>query len=77
MFWIALELSNPKMGLITWLSSLVKKYTALKNDRLMKTGNTAKGSKHRSGRFKEPYTKNAQVIQRLSKILTRSQTYIS
>jgi len=40
MFWIALELSNPKMGLITKLSVPVQKLTAIKNDSVAKCGNT-------------------------------------
>jgi len=40
MFWIALELGNPKMGLNVILSLLVKKLSAFKNDEVAKSGNT-------------------------------------
>jgi len=45
MFWNALELSNSNMGLIIWLSLLVKKLTAFKNDRVVKSGNDWAGEK--------------------------------
>jgi len=38
MFWIALELGNPKMGLNVILSLLVKKLSAFKNDKVAKSG---------------------------------------
>jgi len=41
MFWIARDLSNSKMGLITLLSSPVKKLTAFKNNVVTISGNTA------------------------------------
>jgi len=40
MFWIAVELSNPKMGLITGLSLLVSKLIAIRFDEIAKFGNT-------------------------------------
>jgi len=40
MFWIALELRNPKTGLIIKLSLPVKNLAAFKNDRLAQSGNT-------------------------------------
>jgi len=40
MFWIALELGDPKMGLNVILSLLVKKLSAFKNDEVAKSGNT-------------------------------------
>jgi len=43
MFWIALELGNPKMGLNVISYLLVKKLSAFKNDGVAKSGNT--GSK--------------------------------
>ena len=41
MFWIALELSNPMVGLITRLSLLAKKLTAFKFGKVAKSGNAA------------------------------------
>jgi len=42
MFWIALELGNPKMGLNVILSLLVKKLSAFKKYEVAKSGNTGK-----------------------------------
>jgi len=39
MFWIALELSNPMVGLITRLSLLAKNLTAFKFGKVAKSGN--------------------------------------
>jgi len=39
MFWIALELSNPMLGLITRLSLLLKNFTASKFGGVAKSGN--------------------------------------
>jgi len=39
MFWIALELSNPMVGLITRLSLLLKNLTAFKFGEVAKSGN--------------------------------------
>jgi len=39
MFWIALELNNPKMGLIIKLSLKITKSTAFKSNGVMKFGN--------------------------------------
>jgi len=41
MFWIALELSNLMVGLITRLSLLVKNLTAFKFGEVAKSGNAA------------------------------------
>jgi len=40
MFWIDLELSNSKMGLINKLSLLFKKFNTLKENWVAKSGNT-------------------------------------
>jgi len=39
MFWIALKLSNPMVGLITRLSLLAKNLTAFKYGKVAKSGN--------------------------------------
>jgi len=41
MFWNALELSNPKLGLITEIIVPVKKLSTFKSDGCMQSGNTA------------------------------------
>jgi len=41
-FWIALELSNPMVGLITRLSLLLKNLTAFKIGEVAKSGNCGK-----------------------------------
>jgi len=41
MLWIAFELSNPKMGLIMWLSLSITKLTAIKSNKVTKFSNTA------------------------------------
>jgi len=41
MFWIALELSNPMVGLITRISLLAKNLTAFKFGKVAKSGNAA------------------------------------
>ena len=38
-FWIALELSNPMVGLITRLSLMVKNLIVLKSGKVAKSGN--------------------------------------
>jgi len=43
MFWIALELGNPKMGLNKILSLLIKKLSAFKIDEVAKSDNTPEG----------------------------------
>jgi len=40
MSWIALEPSNPDMGLITEIPPPVKKLTVIKNDEIPLSGNT-------------------------------------
>jgi len=47
MFWIALELSNPMVGLITRFSLLAKNFTAFKYGKVAKSGN-AVGKRLRS-----------------------------
>ena len=42
MFWIALELSNPMVGLITRLSLLAKNLTTFKFGKVAKSGNAAR-----------------------------------
>jgi len=44
MFWIALELSNPMVGLITRLSLLAKNLTAFKFGKVAKSGNAARNN---------------------------------
>jgi len=46
MFWIALELSIPKIGLNSMLSLTVKKLDAFKFDGVAESDNTARPLKH-------------------------------
>ena len=50
MFWIALELSNLMVGLITMLSLLVKNLSAFKFGEVVKSGNARTGGASREGR---------------------------
>jgi len=63
MFWIALELSYPKIVLITRLSLTIENLTAFKTDGVTKFGNTVgtheaplqAGKKHEPGSPRTPF----------------------
>jgi len=65
MFWIGLEMSNPKMVLFARLSLLVKNWTAFRNDAVVKSGNIAGG---RAATFPAAHSK--QFLRRNDKAMS-------